>query len=197
MGSLGLGGPGSGGFLALIIQVGRHGIWGAPDRAGADLFDDRVVILGSVDLGGSQSCGAFARLLILFIVVIERAEQTDAKPVIPVVVARHWQTGHWLAFFDGRRGPKFPNGFLGDRIQFVHRLRHWLSLCELLLGMFFEAWRLRHDHGSERTEVQTVQIVRVVDGTTGRKVNSEKLLCQRLGRRLAAGTWRIRLVHNL
>ena len=80
---------------------------------------------------------------------------------------------------------RLPFGDGGDADLFFFDLDHG-----------FAAGRCQGGSRSQRTEVQTVQIVGVGNRTSGRKVNSEKLLCQRLGRRLAAGTWRIRLVHN-
>ena len=186
---------GSGKHFALVLQVIRHRFRGAPDRAGADLFDDRVVVLGCVDLGGGQSGGAFSRLAVISIVIVKRAEQTHTETIVAIIVARDGETGHGLAGLLRRSGPRLPNGFLVPRF-FRHGLRFHGSLGS-------SGHRLRdsrefgHGRRGQRSEVQTVQIVRVIDRPTGRKVNSEKLLCQRLGRRLAAGTWGIGLVHNL
>ena len=203
MRSLGLGSLGSVELSDLILPVFRHRLRGTPDGSGANLFDDRVIVVGHIDLGRGQCGGAFSRLhaLLIVVIVIERVEQTDAEPVITVIVARHRQPGHGLAFFHGRSRAECPHGLLGQRLfhhrlRFVRRLRHLRSPSEFLFGMFFKARRLRRDCGSECSKVQALQIIWVVERPSGRKVNSEKLLCQRLGRRLAAGTWGIGLVHN-
>ena len=192
MSRLRLGCLGSGKHFALVLQVIRNRFRGAPDRAGADLFDDRVVVLGSVDLGGGQSGGAFSRLVV--IVIVERAEQAHTETIVAIIVARDRETGHGLAGLLRRSGPRLPNGFLVPQF-FRHGLRFHGSL-----GRSGHRLRDSREFGrgrrGQRSEVQTVQIVRVIDRTTGRKVNSEKLLCQRLGRRLAAGTGGIGLVHN-
>lgn len=139
MRSLGLGSLGSVELSALIIQVFRHRFRGTPNGSGANLFDDRVIVVGHIDLGRGQSGGAFSRLCaLLIVVVIERAEQTDAEPVITVIVARNRQPGHGLAFFHGRSRAECPYGFLGHRLfgnglcfdgslgnRLVHSLHSW------------------------------------------------------------------------
>lgn len=118
MRSLGLGNLGSVELSALIIPVFRHRFRGTPDSSGANLFDDRVIVVGHIDLGRGQSGGAFSRLhaLLIVVIVIERVEQADAEPVITVIVARHRQPGHGLAFFHGRSRAEFPYGLLGQRL---------------------------------------------------------------------------------
>lgn len=200
MGSLGFGRSGRRGLFVRGIVEGEivcHRFRVAADRSGADLINDRVIVLGHIDLGRGQRrracCGDF--LIVVF--VFEGVEQTDPKTAV-VIVARDEQPGHGLALFHRWSGAELPHGLLGHRLQFVRRLRHWRSSPrELLFSMFFEARRLRRDHGSERPKIQTLQIIRVVQRPTGRKVNPKKLLCQRLGRRIAARTGGIRLVHNL
>ena len=121
MRSLGLGSLGSVELSALIIPVFRHRFRGTPDGSGANLFDDRVIVVGHIDLGRGQCGGAFSRLhaLLIVVIVIERAEQTDAEPVITVIVARNRQPRHGLAFFHGWSRAVLPHGLLSQRL-FCH-----------------------------------------------------------------------------
>ena len=125
MGSLGLGGLGSVGssVLGLVVEIliVRHGHRVTPDGTGANLFNDRVVIVGHIDQGRGQSCRAFSWLEVFRVIVIERAEQTDAEPVITVIVARNRQPRHGLAFFHGWSRAVLPHGLLSQRL-FCHGL---------------------------------------------------------------------------
>ncbi len=189
LGGLGIDGLHDGLVLIGVIESGiiHHRFRSPSNRLGADFINDIVVVIGHVEIGWRASF----RLVALFIVVIKRIEQADAEPVV-VIVARDQQAWHWLTRFRRCCGSRFTRGsFRSGLVEvsvFPHRLRFLGALgghdCGRLLTR-----RFRSGNRSQGPEVQTIQIVGIIHWATGRKVNSEKLLCQRLGRRLAAGTW--------
>jgi hypothetical protein len=134
MGSLGLVGLGCDRIPPLVLQVINR-LRSDPDRAGADLLDNRVVILGCVDLCRGQCGGAFSSLLI---VIVKGVEQTHTESIITVIVARDWQTGHRLTELFGRDGTRLPNGFLVPRL-----FLNWLRLNRRLGSSGYRLLHLR------------------------------------------------------
>jgi hypothetical protein len=156
-------------------------------------LDHIVIVVRDIDI---SRCPLFKFLF--FVVVIKRREQARSEAIV-VIIARHLQPGNRLAILSG--GDRTSDSFF--------RICGWRSLldrvpfgrggdADLLLNFDHCLTRgtLRGRSWGQRAEIEPVQIVGVSNRTSRRKVNSEKLLCQRLGRRLVAGTWRIRLVHN-
>lgn len=158
----------------------------------------RLVIIGrNIDLGELHDRGAFNRHAdgsfngsIVVIVVIEGIQQPRAKAIIRIVIARHTNPRCRLAslFHFGLNWLRLRNRLrLGRGLGFTLSCGFNSSCC----CNRFRFWSI-----GQQIEVQTVQIVRVGDGATGRKVQAKKPLRQRLGSRVITGTGRIGLVHN-
>lgn len=159
-----------------------------PSRLRTDIVDNVVVIIRDIDIGWRSFFELFP-----LIIVVKRIKQPDAESIV-IIITRNLQSWHRLACPGGSGRSCLSNGLCRGEFFLVRLgfLDGWLSHCHRGIN----ARGFRCGGGSQSPEVQTVQVVRVIHGTTGRKVNSEKLLCQRLGGRLTAGTWRIGLVHN-